>query len=97
MPHAVCPPLNDHGYLCGDSCVSNSQCGNDKYCCEVNCGKTCLTRVQQTQSAFCPPKDRSIACFAFIHACNNDGECNRDGRRGYCCLEPACGRRCVQV
>ncbi|XP_042227981.1 WAP four-disulfide core domain protein 2-like isoform X2 [Homarus americanus] len=74
----VCPPVGDNGYSCNQTCESHSQCDDELYCCEVDCGKTCLTRFQAKQSKDCPPPDPDLACVQFLHRCNNDKDCRGD-------------------
>nr|XP_045603563.1 WAP four-disulfide core domain protein 2-like [Procambarus clarkii] len=93
-PTPVCPPRDSPGFFCREKCVENADCGPNLFCCEVRCGKMCMTRYQHTQSPTCPPPNPLIRCFAFVHSCNNDQECKKIGPHGHCCLEPACGRHC---
>ncbi|XP_045617112.1 perlwapin [Procambarus clarkii] len=92
-----CPPQDSNGYFCDEQCTGDVQCGPNRYCCQVACGNTCMERYQQQQSPKCPPPDPRINCFVFLHQCNNDDQCSRNGRPGLCCLEPACGRHCVDA
>ncbi|XP_069936540.1 perlwapin-like [Cherax quadricarinatus] len=94
---SVCPPSGSSGYFCDQQCTTDEQCGTNRYCCQVSCGNTCITRYQPVQSPSCPPPNPLIRCIIFHHSCNNDEECSQNGCRGYCCLEPACGRRCVEA
>ncbi|XP_071519150.1 uncharacterized protein [Panulirus ornatus] len=91
-----CPLPNSVGYKCENVCDVDDDCEVDQYCCLVSCGKTCIQRYQGVQSLNCPAPNPLKRCYNFSHECNNDQECSKDGRRGYCCLEPFCGRSCKE-
>nr|XP_045616027.1 WAP four-disulfide core domain protein 2-like [Procambarus clarkii] len=93
-PTSVCPPRNSLGYDCSDKCVGNADCGPNEFCCEMDCGKICMTRYQQTQSPSCPLSNPLLRCIHFMHNCNNDQDCKKFGPHFLCCLEPMCGRKC---
>nr|ABW88999.1 double WAP domain-containing protein [Penaeus japonicus] len=94
----ACPNPNQ-GRQCliyRDQCSSDSQCqseGKGDICCLVNgCGRECMPLPTHKS---CPdPGSYNRYCFAFIHQCDSDRECERNKK---CCLVGGCGRSCEVV
>ncbi|XP_071519220.1 uncharacterized protein [Panulirus ornatus] len=89
-----CPPQDtQYGFFCDNNCSSDQDCEENKYCCSLRCGNTCLGKYQATYSPNCPTPNPDLRCRIFLHNCISDEEC--PGSDHYCC-PTNCGNTCEQ-
>ncbi|XP_072423561.1 uncharacterized protein [Chiloscyllium punctatum] len=93
-----CPEHSRVSFLCNKnktrSCEDDDDCPSYEQCCEIGCGKKCVSSFRQGErpGECSSPSQLSYVCNTTLgRECRNESDC---GRWGTCCMTP-CGYRCV--